>query len=129
MPRATDLARALVEQNIAFVLGPYWRVLGFDIVRTDDGLELQRHRGGGAKLYGESRDGVVKLSRYEDLGAMVRVAELLQDRVFGKPKQAVEHTAPDGPILSALIMDPDIAEDARDLLRRAAAAQPQPVAD
>lgn len=130
VPRATELARRLVEENIAVVLAPYWRVLGFDVVVSDDGgLELRPRAEGGAKLYGESREGIVRVSRFEDLGAMVRVAELLQDRVFGRPKQAVEHTAPDGPILSALVMDPTIAEDARDLLRRAAAAQPKPVSD
>lgn len=128
--RPTERARRLVEEHLEKVLAPYWRTLGFDIVRDDDGeLTLVARPEGGAKLHGESREGIVRVSRHDDLGAMVRVAELLQDRVFGRPKQAVEHTAPDGPLLSALVMDPAIAEDARDLLRRAAAAQPRPVAD
>lgn len=111
------------------VLGPYWRTLGFDLVRTDAGLELREREGGGAKLYGESKEGVIRVSDHDDLGAMVTVAEKLQDRVFGRPKQAVEHTAPDGPVLSAVVMDPELAEVGRELLRRAAAVQPRPVAD
>src|SRR5574338_331332 len=61
--RPTERARRLVEENIEKVLAPYWRTLGFDIVRDEGGeLTLVARPEGGAKLHGESREGIVRVS-------------------------------------------------------------------
>ena len=99
LPRPTDVARELVEENVGALLRPYFRTLGFDVVAGPDGLELLplEH---GAVLYGESKEGVVKASAHEDLGAQMAAAERLFDRIYGRPKQQTEVSGPDeGPIV------------------------------
>lgn len=86
------LAKQIVEANALAILYPYLRALG---------LVAKRHKATGqvvfvprpelrAKLYGTSKDGIVRMSSYEDLEAMMRAAERLMDRIYGKPKQALE---------------------------------------
>jgi hypothetical protein len=97
LPRPAETARRLIEANQAAVLRPHFRVLGYDVVETPDGLELAPLDGGGAKVYGtEQRTGRVVVSEYDDLGAHVTASEKLQDRVYGRPKQATEITGPEG---------------------------------
>jgi hypothetical protein len=85
-----------VEENVAVVLRPHFRTLGHDVEVTDDGLRLVPIEGGGAKLYGTSKDGDVIVSEHDDLGAMIVSSEKLQDRIYGKSRQALEHAGPDG---------------------------------
>jgi hypothetical protein len=101
LPRPTETARRLIESNQAAVLRPHFRVLGYDILETPDGLALERIDGGGAKLHGVSqKDGRIIVSEHDDLGAHVTASEKLQDRVYGRPKQATELTGPEGgPVL------------------------------
>jgi hypothetical protein len=96
LPTPTEIARDLIEKNIEIVLRPHFRVLGYDVEATKDGLALVPLEGGGAKLYGESREGVVTASEYEDLGAHMAAADKLLDRIYGRPKQATEITGADG---------------------------------
>lgn len=97
LPRPTETARRLIEANQAAVLRPHFRVLGYDVVETDEGLELQSIEGGGAKLHGTNqRSGQIIVSDHDDLGAHVVASEKLQDRVYGRPKQATELTGPEG---------------------------------
>jgi hypothetical protein len=96
-PKPTEVGRRLVEENIAAVQRPYWRALGYDVEMTDDGPKVVERPGGGAKIYGVSaKDGVVYVSEHDDLGAMIAASEKLQDRAFGRPKQATEITGADG---------------------------------
>lgn len=86
-----SMAKRIIEANASAVLYPYLRALG---------LTIKRHKPTGqivivpspqarAKLYGTSKDGIVKMSDYDDLEAMMRAAERLMDRVYGKPRQAL----------------------------------------
>jgi hypothetical protein len=124
VPSPTEIARRLVEDNIAAVQRPYWRILGYDVVVDENGARVVEVPGGGAKLHGVSvKDGYVFMSEHDDLGAMMAAAEKLQDRSHGRPRQALEVSGPDqGPVQTALITDPTLAEDARALLRRAASS-------
>jgi hypothetical protein len=110
----------LVEENVAAILRPHFKALGLRL--NDDGSVEQLERG--AILTGESKDGEVRASLIEDLGAQIAAAEKLLDRVYGRPKQATEISGPDGgPLTTALITDPSMAAQARDLLRAAAASR------
>ena len=118
MPKPTDLARELIERHVYTVLAPHFKTIGLDL--HDDGSVTRLDRG--AIVTGESKDGEIIASEIEDLGAQIAAAEKLLDRVYGKPRQALEHTGADGgPISASLIMDPALAREARDLIRRAAA--------
>jgi hypothetical protein len=98
IPRPREVAQRLVEENVAAVLRPHWLVLGYDVVAGEDGLVLARVPGGGAKLTA-SWQGEVSVSPHDDLMTMVTASERLLDRVYGKPRQALEHTgAGGGPI-------------------------------
>lgn len=91
-PSPTEIERRLIEENVIAWQRPYWRTLGYDMVMGDDGPELLEREDGGAKLFGESKDGYINVSPHEDLGAMIAAAEKLRDRVFGRPKQSSEVT-------------------------------------
>lgn len=96
LPKPTDIARRLIEQNEMALQRPYWRTLGYDVVRGEDGLELVPLTHGGAKLHGESKNGEIVPSPVEDLGAQQEAAERLWNRVYGKPKQTQEISGPEG---------------------------------
>jgi hypothetical protein len=97
IPKPTELGRRLVEDNIVAVQRPYWRALGYDVViDAERGPVLAELEGGGAKLYGTSKSGVVNVSKHDDLGAMITASEKLQDRAFGRPKQTTALTGGDG---------------------------------
>jgi hypothetical protein len=105
--RPSEVARALIEAHELALQRPYWRTLGFDVRLGANGPELVELEDGGAKLYGVSgKDGNVRVSVHDDLEAMQRAAERLQDRVYGKPKQTAEVTTVDGGTL-APVLPPD----------------------
>lgn len=88
-----DAARQLVAEKIDALIRPHFKALGYDIEVTYDRegpslklVELER----GATIFGESKDGDVIASEYEDLAAQIAAAEKLMDRLWGRPKQAVE---------------------------------------
>lgn len=107
VPRATEVQRRLVEENILIVQRPYWLTLGYDVELGPDGPYLVKVDGGGAKLYGESKDGYINVSPHDDLGAMQAASEKLQDRAFGRAKQAVEHSGPEGGPVEVVPIAPD----------------------
>lgn len=96
LPTPTAVARKLIEENIVVILRPHFRALGFDVETGEHGVVLVPLEGGGAKLYGESRDGVVRASGYDDLGAQIAAADKLLDRIYGKARQSTEITGADG---------------------------------
>jgi hypothetical protein len=129
LPKPTDVARSLIEQNVLALQRPYWNALGYDVVIGANGPELAERVAGPAKIYGVSaKDGVVYVSEHDDLEAMQRAAERLQDRVYGKPKQQTEITGADGgPVEVAAPLDArERAVKAATLL--AAAGQLEPLA-
>ena len=120
MPKPSDIARQLIERHVYMVLRPHFRTIGLDL--NDDGSVTRLDCG--AVVTGESKDGDVIASDIEDLGAQIAAAEKLLDRVYGRPRQALEHTGPDGEAIStSIILDGGLAQEARNLLRRAAAAR------
>jgi hypothetical protein len=92
VPRSTELQRELVEEHAWAVVRPYFRTLGLDVDREGNVTELDR----GAIVVGRDKEGGVHASTIEDLGAQVTAAEHLLDRVFGRPRQALELTGEDG---------------------------------
>jgi hypothetical protein len=126
VPRATEVARKLVEENIAAVQRPYWRTLGYDVKIGADGPYLVEIEDGGAKVYGESKEGYINMSNHDDLGAMMNAAEKLQDRAFGRPKQSAEITgAGGGPV--ELVEVPVRRREVEDLLSDRVRRTPPPV--
>jgi hypothetical protein len=96
-PRPSEIARRLIEENILVLQKPYWNSLGYDVKLGPNGPYLVEKEDGGAKIYGVSaKNGAVYISEHDDLEAMQKAAERLQDRVYGKPKQTTELSGPDG---------------------------------
>lgn len=93
-----EIERNLMERYALAWMRPYWRILGFEVaIDQEDGeLYLTESAAGGAKIFGESKEGHVRMSDYDDLGAQMAAAEKLRDRVFGRPKQTTEVTGPGG---------------------------------
>lgn len=91
-----DVAREAVRQHAELLIRPHFKALGYDIEikQTTDGpiLHIAELPEGGAKVYGESKDGEIIPSNIEDLAAQIVAAEKLIDRLYGRPKVAVEHS-------------------------------------
>jgi hypothetical protein len=95
VPRSTELQRQLVEEHAWAVVRPFFRTLGLDVDKDGTVRDLER----GAVHVGRDNDGGVHTSTVEDLGAQIAAAEALLNRVYGRPRQALEHTgAGGGPI-------------------------------
>ena len=92
VPRSTDLQRELVELHAVAVVRPYFRALGLDVAGDGTVTPLEH----GAIVVGRGKDGGVHASTVEDLAAQIAAAEALLNRVYGKPRQQLEHTGPDG---------------------------------
>lgn len=92
VPRATELARRIVEEQAHELLRPYLKALGLDI---DEAGHITRGLTGAVHV-GRDTEGGVFASNVEDLGAQIAAAEKLMDRVLGKPRQALEHTGEGG---------------------------------
>jgi hypothetical protein len=94
LPRPTDLIRQAVEQHVLIVVRPHFRTLGYEpkLVGKDADrrIEVEEREEGGAKIYGESKDGDINMTHHDDLGAMMKAANDLLDRVYGRPKQTTE---------------------------------------
>jgi hypothetical protein len=90
LPTPTEIARNLIEENVAVVLEPHFRTLGYTIAVEDGELHLYEREEGPAKICGESRDGDIVMSPYDNLGAMIAAAEKLLDRIYGRPKSVSE---------------------------------------
>jgi hypothetical protein len=124
-PKPDEVARRLIEDNIAALLRPHFRTLGYDVVMTDEGPRLVERDEGGAKVFGTRQaTGEIVVSPHDDLGAQMTASEKLQDRVYGKPRQSVEHTGADGgPIETSNLdlggLEPVELKALRDLLRKA----------
>jgi hypothetical protein len=125
------VAQKLVEDNVAVLLEPYFRTLGYEVVVDDDDARLERIEDGGAKLYGtQQRSGEIVVSKHDDIGAMQNAAEKLFDRVYGKPRQQTEISGPGGtPIQVASTFDLEkltVAEkrDLLELLQKAGDGSP-----
>lgn len=123
-PTPTEVERKLIEANIVALERPYWRTLGYDVLLGEDGPYLVELEGGGAKLFGESKDGYINVSTVDDLGAMIAAAEKLRDRVYGKPKQSSEVT-----VITQDAIDVAIERMERELAERDGGDSGEPIVD
>lgn len=98
LPKPTEIMRRLVEEHVEVVLAPHFRTLGYDVERDKKSGELQivAAPNGGAKIFGESKEGAINFTDVDDLGAHIAAAEKLLDRIYGRPKQATELTGAEG---------------------------------
>jgi len=110
-----EVERRLMEEYAIAWMRPYWAILGFDVAIDEESgnLYLAERADGGAKLYGESKEGVIKMTDHDDLGAQMAAAEKLRDRVFGRPKQTTEVSGPGGGKIE-LDVSQDEVKDARE---------------
>lgn len=109
--KPTEVARRVIEENVAALLRPHFRALGLEL--HDDLTTTPLDKGAIVVYQGEA-------TTIEDLGAQIAAAEKLLDRVYGKPRQQVDVSTDDPHDGAALIEDPDLRREARALLRRAA---------
>lgn len=93
LERPTEAMQRLVEENVLAVLRPHFMALGYDVVLKDGRPALQE---GVMPTLTAAFQGEVSQSDVVDLGAMLEAAEKLLDRVYGRPRQALEHTGADG---------------------------------
>jgi hypothetical protein len=125
LPRPTDVARQLVEENVVAILRPHFRTLGYDVVMSADGPRLVENESGPAKMHGESKDGDIVASPHDDLAAMMAAADKLLDRIYGRPKQATELTGAGGAPITPVVIavdDEDRASEVAQILAGAGAA-------
>lgn len=102
LPRPHERMRERIEEEIEAIVGPYFAALE------------------GAVIHG-TYEGEVFVSEHADHGARIAAAEKLLDRVYGKPRQQLEHTGADGgPIehAEAPALDDESLELIRELRRR-----------
>lgn len=100
-PRAVDVLRERIEQNIDQVLNPLWDALKAEAPTT----------------VGYGRDAYVEM--VPDYRTQIAAVKEILDRGYGKAKTVAEISAvvTGGP---EFVEDPELAEEARALLRRAA---------
>jgi hypothetical protein len=122
--RPHEVAQQVLEEYIDVVLAPRFKALGYSIVMDHESgrARLEALEDGGAKVLGESKDGVVKGSRFKDLASQIAAAEKLLDRVYGRPKRSTEVEVTERTAVSFLD-DPEMVQPHRVMLRAAARAQ------
>ena len=98
-PRAVDVMRERLEQQMDAVLAPYFSAISEAVVVV-------------------KYEGNAIASNVPDLEARQRAAERVLDRVYGKPSQTIAHTGvEDGPPI-ALELDASVADAAHEFLNR-----------
>jgi hypothetical protein len=91
-PRPSDEMRRLAEEHARAILAPLFRTLGLElhedgrVTRCQGAVVIAKH------------EGKVFPSEVADLGAQMAAARELLDRVYGRPRQALELAGEDGPI-------------------------------
>lgn len=121
-PSPLQMARAATEKAAVHMVQPYLRSIGLEARVVDGEIEFVETEGGGAKLFAASKDGLVRVSDHDDLGAQMAAVEKLLDRVFGKPKQTTEMTGSGGgPIRAEVVSTSDRAAEVARILAEAGA--------
>jgi hypothetical protein len=111
MPKPTEVMRNLIEESVEAIIAPHFRTLGLKLERGDDGrLHAVVDPTGGAKIFGESKEGEINMTKFDDLGAHIAAAEKLLDRVYGKPKQSTELTGAEGGAVEIVPVSRDKAD-------------------
>lgn len=107
---AVDLAPALLFEAHLDSLGLVWDPDTGTLHRNPD-PELAK----GARIVGFSREGVARVSKHKDLGAQRQAEKELMDRVFGKPRQALEVAGGTGGM--AVVQIPQTTERAHNVAK------------
>jgi hypothetical protein len=83
--------RRVAEIAFAHMIDKKLSIFGLHLAGFDPHGEpiLEELPGGGLKLHGESKDGDIVMTQFEDILGMNKVFEEMQDRVFGKARQAL----------------------------------------
>jgi hypothetical protein len=104
-PRVVDVLRERVEAEVEKIVAPYFEALEHAVLHA-------------------TYEGEVVVSEHADLGARINAAEKLLDRVYGKPRQTIEHAgAQDGAAVPVeLNLDQKTREAIAGALRRRPAA-------
>lgn len=114
LPKPMDLARELVEKNAVVLLRPHFKALGY--LLNDDGTLTPNGQGAIVVHQGIATD-------IEDLGAQQAAAERLLDRIYGKPRQQLEHAGSEtgAPVqIVAAVHDPATSPSSTETVGRAA---------
>ena len=124
--KAPEVIREVVEVAAAAVVKPYFDSLGivFEGYDTETGEPVVTYTGGGLMLHGESKDGDIIMTDYENLLARVQVAERLLDRVYGKPRQTTVLEGGVAPIRVQPVRTEERAQQVAALLSHAGALPP-----
>lgn len=83
-----EYIREMVNSAVGIFVRPHLKALG--AVIDDDTGEIKLVPGTGAKIYGESKDGYINMTDYDDVEAQQKASERLLDRGFGKPRTQTE---------------------------------------
>jgi hypothetical protein len=88
----TQQYRRVLEKAFAVMINKKLNVFGLRLVGFDPAGDpiLEEVRSGGVKIYGESKDGDIIMTMFDDLGTMNKVFEEMMDRTFGKARQALQ---------------------------------------
>jgi hypothetical protein len=102
-PRVVDVMRERVEAEMEAVLAPY-----FEAIR--EAVMFVKY------------EGELVVTDTPDLAGRIAAAEKLLDRVYGKPRQTIEHAGPESG--APLAVEFDLGESARKVLADALRARP-----
>lgn len=83
-----EYLREVITQAVGLIVRPYFDGLGVRMNKATG--EITRVPGGGVKIHGESKDGDINMTKYEDSMSQAKLSEMLLDRAFGRPRTQAE---------------------------------------
>jgi hypothetical protein len=118
--KGPEVLRLIFEQAADEIIKPYFEAFGLELQGFDEitGEPIVVKNGERLKLYGESKDGDIEVSPYDDIGGMIAVAEKLLDRVYGKPRQTTQIEGGQRPVRVEPVSSEDHALRVAQLLAR-----------
>lgn len=100
-PRVVDVLRERVEAEVELIVAPYFQALSEAVLTA-------------------TYEGEVIASELPDLAGRIQAAEKLLDRVYGKPRQTIEHAGPESgpPVAVEFALDDRTREVISNALRQ-----------
>ncbi|MCA1837475.1 MAG: hypothetical protein LC674_01435, partial [Actinobacteria bacterium] len=87
IPTPFELMAQAMAKAPGLIFRPHLEALGLQWdAETDEFVKV----GDGARVIGFSREGYARVSKHKDLDLQMRAAERLKDRIYGKPRQALD---------------------------------------
>ena len=129
-----EVLRLIFEQAADEIIKPYFEAFGLELLGFDEltNEPIIVKNGQRLKLYGESKDGDIEMSVYDDIGGMIQVAERLLDRVYGKPRQTTQIEGGTRPVRVEPVASEDHARRVAELLaaqRALPPSEPDPIGE